>query len=648
MIDHATVERIIETAKIEEVLSDYISLKKSGSNLKGVCPFHQEKTPSFMVSPVKGIYKCFGCGKGGNVVNFVMDHENISYPEALRLIAKRYNIEIAETEESEEEVLKRNTRESLFLMNEFAGKFFSEALHKSGEGSSAGLKYFRDRGFRDDIIQLFQLGYSFLSGDKLTKAAIQAGYKNEILAQAGLAKIYDDRTADMFHGRVIFPIHNVGGRIVGFTARVLGKADSNAPKYLNTPETDIFTKGKVLYGLHLAKRAIAQKNAAILVEGNTDVVSLYQSGIENVVAGSGTALTLEQASLIKRFTKNISLIYDNDSAGLNAAMKNADTLLSEGFNVTIIILPEGEDPDSFARGKHQQEIEAFFAKEQKDFILFKINYLKEWAGKDPVKTATMISQIVQSVAKIPDSIQRAVYLKSCSEQLRVDETLLYTELQKVQVENRIFTEKQVEIKQRTQPQQNLPRIPAFVEEIYSEQSEREIIRLMLNYGNNALFISSDEQEEVPKTAEFIIKELKNDDLELKNLVYRKVFEIIIEQLEKHGYIDIKPLVNSGEEGVSELIASLLSTQYHLSKIHRKKGVLTQTEDKNLNHVVPLTILAFKFKVLEEALKQKRESLKQAFQYNLSDEETNQIVVEIRDLSEVLRQISKITKWVVPR
>lgn len=648
MIDHATVERIIETAKIDEVLSDYISLKKSGSNLKGNCPFHQEKTPSFMVSPVKGIYKCFGCGKGGNVVNFVMDHENISYPDALRLIAKKYHIEIAETEESEEEVQKRNTRESLFLVNEFAGNFFSEALLKSSEGTSAGLTYFRERGFRDDIIQLFQLGYSFLSGDKLSKSAIKAGYKNDVLAKAGLAKIYDDRTADMFHGRVIFPIHNVGGRIVGFTGRVLGKADGNSPKYLNTPETDIFTKGKVLYGLHLAKRAIAQKNVAILVEGNTDVVSFYQAGIENVIAGSGTAFTLDQVSLVKRFTKNIVLIYDNDPAGLNAAMKNADILLSEGVNVSIIILPEGEDPDSFARGKHQQEIEEFLEKEQKDFILFKINFLKKWAGKDPIKTATMISQIVQSIAKVPDSIQRAVYLKSCSEQLRVDEALLYKELQKVQTENRIFTERNEEIKHRHQPEQNLPRIPVFVEEVYSEQSEREIIRLMLNYGNNVLFFATEENEIVPKTAEFIIKELKNDDLEFTNLVYRKVFELINDQLAKSGYIDIKPLVNSGEEGISELIASLLSNQYQLSKIHRKKGVMTQTEDKNLSVVVPLTILAFKFKVVEEALKQKRDSLRQAFEYNLSEEETNQIVVEIRDLSEVLLQISKLTKWVVPR
>lgn len=649
MIDQATVERIIETAKIEEVLSDFISLKKSGSNLKGVCPFHQEKTPSLMVSPAKGIFKCFGCGKGGNAINFVMEHERITYPEALRWVAKKYNIEIHEKAETEEEIEKRNIRESLYIANEYAVKYYSENLIQSTEGKSAGLSYFRQRGFRDDIIKLFQLGYAQIQNDTFYKTAITNSYKPEILEKAGLVKNYNGKYLDMFHSRVIFPIHNVSGRVVGFTGRVLGNAaDANGPKYLNTAETEIFTKGRVLYGLHLAKKAITQKNNVILVEGNTDVISMFQAGIENVIAGSGTALTLDQITLIKRFTKNILLIYDNDNAGLNAAMKNADLLLEEGFSVFIVILPQGDDPDSFVKNKTQAEIEKYLESTQQDFIFFKLNHLKSQAGKDPAKIASVVSKIIFSIALISDSITRSIYIKQCSNALQIEEALLYTELHKKIIANN--SQEQPEHKQALQSAlpTTLPRVPAYVDEIFSEQTERELLRLLINFGNYELFFDNEGKEIKISVALFIINELQNDDLEFKNLIYRKAFEILYHQLEKSSYIDAKALVNSPEEEINELAANLLSSPYTLSKIFRRRGILTQPEDNNLTLIVPKTILSYKLKVLEQALKHKREQLKQVQELQLPEDEMMALLSEINTLSKILKQIAGMVKWVVTR
>ena len=650
MIDHATIERIIETARVDEVISEYVHLKKSGANLKGLCPFHQEKTPSFMVSPAKGIYKCFGCHKGGNVVNFVMEQEGVSYPEALRWIARKYNIEIAEAPESAEEIEKRNNRESLYIVNDFAANYFSENLFNSDEGKSAGLAYLRQRGFRDDIIKLFQLGYASMGYDNFFKKAVKAGYKEEILEKAFLVKKFENnKHVDFFHSRVMFPIHNVSGRVVGFTGRVLGQADSNAPKYLNTHETAIFYKGKVLFGLHLAKKEITRKNECILVEGNADVVMMYQAGFENVVAGSGTALTNDQVNLIKRFTRNILLIYDGDSAGINAAVKNADSFLSEGFETRIIMLPKGEDPDSFTKGKTQQEAEEYFEKNKKDFISFKIDYYKSLAGDDPLKISSVISQVVRSIALIPDNIQRSVFIKECSKKLGIEEPVLYTELQKELLKGKeIDSYTRNYLTPKPVLQTSSPRFPVYVQEVFSEPAEREILRLLVNYGNKEFLLSDEENAEPVKIALFIINELKNDDLDFKNLVYKKIFAILSEQLENHGYIDEKVLINHEDVVVSELVAGFLSNQYELSKIHKRRGVNTLTEDKNLRIIVPKTIISFKFKILEEAVRQKKQSLKQASEHNLPAEQVNEIIVEIRELNSILLNISKILKWVVPR
>jgi DNA primase len=649
MIDQATVERIIETARIDEVISEFVNLKKAGSNLKGLCPFHQEKTPSFMVSPAKGIYKCFGCHKGGNVVNFVMEQEGVSYPEALRWIARRYNIEIAEAPESTEDIEKRNARESLYIVNDFAVKYFTQNLFQTEEGVSAGLSYLRGRGFRDDIIKLFELGYAPVGYDNFHKAAIKAGYKPDILERAFLVKKYDNRYSDFFHSRIMFPIHNVSGRAVGFTGRVLGQADSNAPKYLNTHETEIFFKGKVLYGLHLAKKEITRKGECILVEGNADVVMMYQAGFENVVAGSGTALTIDQVNLIKRFTKNVLLIYDSDTAGINAAIKNADTFLSEGFETRIVMLPKGEDPDSFTKGKPQKETEAYFESAKKDFISFKIDYYKELAGNDPLKISSVITQVIHSIALVPDNIQRAVFIRECSKKLEIEESVLYAELQKEQLKNQGLDAAARNYISRSTPQPaTSPRFPVYVQEIFSEPAEREILRLLVNYGNKEITLTNDENAPFIKIAKFIIDELKNDELEFKNLVYKKVFTLLSDQLEKHGYIDEKPLINHEDVAISELVAGFLTNQHELSKLHKRMGVDTLPEDQNLRSIVPKTIISFKFKILEEAVRVKRQRMKQATEHKLPADQIDQIMKEIKELNSILMSISKILKWVVPR
>jgi len=647
MIDRQTVERIIETTKIEEVVSDFVSLKKSGSNLKGLCPFHKENTPSMMVSPVKGIFKCFGCGKGGNAVNFVMEHEGISYPEALKWLANKYKIEIKETAETPEEIEKKNIRESLFVANDYAQKYFTEQLFKSDEGISIGFSYLRERGIRDDIIKLFQLGYSQQKNNAFYEKAIANGFKRDILEKAGLIKIFDNKERDMFFSRIIFPIHNISGRIVGFTGRRLD--EKQMPKYLNTNETDIFIKGRVLYGLHLAKKAINQKDLAILVEGNTDVISLYQSGIENVVAGSGTALTTDQILLIKRFTKNVLIIYDNDSAGINAAIKNTDLLLKEGLNVKILLLPEGQDPDSFAQSHHQEEIEKYFNDNQTDFISFKLNYLLKESKNDPVKKAGLINQIISSISCIPDSVTRAIYVKKCSESLKINESLLYNELNKSLRNNNTAPPYQ---KQSNFPQTSnvLPKIPLYVDDFFNETEEKEILHVLFNYGNKALIFEDPEtkKEQTISVANFIISEMKTDELEFNNLFYRKAFELISQQLKEHNYIEIKNFMYNEDETVRELAADLITEKYELSKIFKRRGILTVTPEKMLEAYVPELLLAFKNKVVEKAIKDKQDKIKVLQENNLINENLEVLLNEISELIKIRGEISTILKRPVTR
>src|SRR6056297_1038382 len=524
MIDHNTIQKIIDTADIVDVVQDFVNLKKRGVNYLGLCPFHNEKTPSFTVSPSKGIYKCFGCGKGGNVVNFIMEHEHLSYPEALKYLAKKYHIEVEEKERTAEEIKQHNERESLLVITEYANKYFKNNLFQHDDGKAIGLSYFRERGLNEATIKKFELGYSLDQRDAFFNAARAKGYKKEYIVKTGLVIEKENSLYDRFRGRVMFPIHSLSGNVVGFGGRIL-KSDAKAAKYLNSPESDIYHKSKVLYGMYQAKQTITKADKCYLVEGYTDVLSMHQNGIENVVASSGTALTEDQIRLIKRFTPNVTIIYDGDEAGIKASLRGIDMVLEQGMNVKVVLLPEGEDPDSFSKNMNVNELNKYIADNEKDFISFKLQLLKKETENDPVKKSQMINDIVRTVSVIPDGITRSVYIKNCSKELDVNEKMLYSEVNKKR--RKYFEDKfkranynaNAAIKQESvtpkQQQQSIENKECNIQ-------EREIIRLLINYGNKPLFNLEKEDElgdketETIYVSDFIINELTKDDLELFN------------------------------------------------------------------------------------------------------------------------------------
>lgn len=426
MIDQSTIDRILDAAQIVDVVSEFVTLRKRGVNYIGLCPFHNEKTPSFSVSPSKGVCKCFSCGKGGNVVHFIMEHEQLSYYEALKWLAKKYNIEIKERELTDAEKQAQSLRESLFVVNQFASEYFQDILYNHIDGQRIGMTYLRSRGFRDDIIRKFQLGYSTDAPDGLARAAAQKGFREEFLEKTGLCYKKDNGTLhDRFWGRVIFPVHTLSGKVVAFGGRVLSSATKSVQmKYVNSPESEIYHKSRELYGMYFAKQAIVRQDCCFLVEGYTDVISMHQSGIENVVSSSGTALTSDQIRLIHRFTNNITLLYDGDGAGIKASIRGIDMLLEEGMNIKVCLLPDGDDPDSFARKHNATDYQAYINAHEVDFIRFKTNLLLEEAGRDPIKRAGLISSIVRSISVIPDAIVRSVYIRECSQLLQMEEKIL--------------------------------------------------------------------------------------------------------------------------------------------------------------------------------------------------------------------------------
>ena len=432
MIDQATIDRIMDAAQITDVVSDFVTLRKRGVNYVGLCPFHDDKTPSFYVSPSKGLCKCFACGKGGNAVHFIMEHEQLTYPEALRYLARKYGIEIKERELSNEEKQAQSERESLFVVNQFARDYFQNILHNHVDGRSIGMAYFHSRGFRDDIIEKFQLGYCTDSHDAFAQEALKKGYKKEFLVKTGLCYETDDhRLRDRFWGRVIFPVHTLSGKVVAFGGRVLAAATKGVKvKYVNSPESEIYHKSNELYGIYFAKQAIVKQDRCFLVEGYTDVISMHQSGVENVVASSGTALTTQQIKMIHRFTNNMTVLYDGDAAGIKASIRGIDMLLEEGMNIKVCLLPDGDDPDSFARKHNATEFQAFINEHETDFIRFKTNLLLKDAGRDPIKRAELISNLVQSISVIPEAIVRDVYIKECAQLLHVEDRLLVNEVAK--------------------------------------------------------------------------------------------------------------------------------------------------------------------------------------------------------------------------
>ncbi len=541
MIPKETVDRIFDTARIDEVVGEFVSLKKRGSNMIGLCPFHNEKTPSFNVSPARGIYKCFGCGKGGNSVNFVMEHEHITYPEALKWLAKKYNIEIEEEEQSTEQQARDNERESLFLVSAFAQKHYTKNLHETEEGKAIGLSYFKERGFRADIIEKFQLGYSPDTWRDLTDAAIAAGYKLEYLVKAGLTIQNEEdkeKYFDRFKGRIIFPVHNPSGRVIAFGGRTL-KTDKKIAKYINSPETEIYHKSNVLYGLYFAKKQIIAEDVCYLVEGYTDVTSMHQAGIENVVASSGTSLTVEQIRLIRRYTNNITILYDGDPAGIKASFRGIDLILEEGMNVRVLLFPDNDDPDSYSKKVSSEALKEFIRENTKDFIRFKTELLSIEVGNDPIKKAGLIRDIVESIAKIPDAITRSVYVKECSRILDIDEQTLLNELNK-------HRRQKSESKKKSEPSENItikkPENELFedknreIQFLYYEPAfkrgipqEREIIRLLLMYGNEEVLMEGHDEdgkstEIMTRVSDIILQELDVDNIHFNHIVYERFLQ----------------------------------------------------------------------------------------------------------------------------
>lgn len=588
----------MDTADIVEVVQDFVTLKRRGVNYLGNCPFHDEKTPSFTVSPAKQIYKCFGCGKGGGSVNFIMEHEHLSYVDSLKFLAKKFNIEVVDKEESPEEVENRNRRESLLIVSEYAQKYFSDFLLNENEGRTIGLSYFRERGFRDDIIQKFQLGFCPDGKDKFTQAAQKQGYKMEFLEETGLTIKRDDWVRDRFAGRVIFPFHNLAGRVNAFGGRIL-KTDPKAAKYLNSPESEIYHKSKVLYGIYFAKNAISKADKCFLVEGYTDVLSMHQSGIENVVASSGTSLTVDQIKLIKRFTPNITIIYDGDQAGIKASLRGIDMVLEEGVNVKVVPLPEGEDPDSFARSQSASELLAYIDENETDFIQFKTRLLIESSEKDPVARARLITDIVKSIAVIPDNITRSVYIKECSKMLDVDEKMLYGEVRKIKyklTEEQIVREKreanrQVYQQSKQKVEVKKPANPCEIE-------EKALLRVLLRYFNNDLFKIQDNEgddERMVKVGEYVLSEIEADNLNSVDPLIQKVLEEFkTYQFEEH-FNPERHFSQHSDSEISSLVSGLLVDKHTESNIWRKKGAFVEDEDEILYIIVPRLIEEYKLR-----------------------------------------------------
>jgi DNA primase len=642
LIPKETIQEIVDTARVEEVVGEFVNLKKRGTTYVGLCPFHNEKTPSFTVTPKRGIYKCFGCGKGGDAVNFLMEHEHFNYPEALKYLAKKYNITVEEEEQTAEMVQEQQEKESLFLVNDFAAKYFAHNLFNTDQGKAIGLTYFKERGFREDIIRKFQLGYAIDEWDNFTAHALQQGYKLEYLKKTGLTIEKEEKHYDRFRGRVLFPIQNLSGRILGFGGRTLS-SDKSVPKYVNSPESEVYNKSKVLYGINHAKSAIIAADNCYLVEGYTDVISLHQTGIENVVASSGTALTNDQIRLISRYTKNITILYDGDEAGIKASFRGIDLILEQGMNVKIVLFPEGEDPDSFARRHRTSEVQNFITGQAVNFIIFKTNLLLKEASGDPIKKSALIREIVGSIALIPDPIIRSVYIQECAALMEIAEQTLMNALNQIRrkrFDKRIKEQKAPETESFVQP---------FVIPVEKEQStdfhttenhEREIIRLLMQYGDKKLIFEHKEEDGDIQRMEvdaawFIIKDLENDEISMQNQLYQNVLATATTQVELGNLPDSKFYLQHEDKNIASLAADLLSEKYVLDNWESVK-IKVKTEEDKLMIAVTGAILSLKLRVLE---RQYEASLK-ALKSETSEEE---IELLIATQQKVRKKISLVSK-----
>jgi DNA primase len=649
MITKETIDKIFDAARIDEVVGDFVQLKKRGVNLIGLCPFHNEKTPSFNVNVARNIFKCFGCGKGGTAVNFIMEHEHYTYPEALKWLANKYHIEIEEKKETPEQVIMRDEKESMLVLNSFAQKTFSDNLTQNEEGKSIGLTYFKERSFTKETIEKFQLGYSINEWSAFSEFALKNSFSKEFLVKTGLSIHKEEegkeRLLDRFKGRVMFPIHNLSGRVIGFGGRII-KKDEKAAKYVNSPESEVYHKSQVLYGIFFAKKAIVHHDNCYLTEGYTDVISLHQAGIENVVASSGTSLTTEQIRLISRYTKNITVLYDADPAGIKASLRGIDMILEEGLNVKVVLFPKGEDPDSFSRTHSSSEVYDYLTANAKDFIVFKTNLLLSEVANDPVKKAGLIREVVESIAKIPDAITRSVYTKQCSALLDIDEQVLISELNKVRRKSlkQVLPEEDVEELTPDVMKAHQP-----VESATTERQELEIVRLLLNYGNHS--IDFYEEREIPdshgrketikhsvRVANYIVEEMHHDEITFTNLIYNYFLTESAALIEQQQDILPEHFYKSENPAVSELAVELLSPKYFLSEnwegMHK---ISVPSEEAILRDAVEKAVYHLKNKRVMKLIEENQAKIRHA---HLNNEEYMHLLEYQQKLDAIKMQISK--------
>ena len=607
MISRATIDKIYQTAIIEEVVGEFVHLKRSGSAYKGLSPFANEKTPSFFVVPAKGIYKDFSSGKGGNVVDFLMQHEKLSYPEALRWLAAKYQIDIEEDKQSDEQLQEKSEREQLSVVTEFAARYFQQQLLEGEEGRAIGLSYFHERGFRDDIIQKFQLGYCPDKWDAMTQAALEQQYQLPYLIKAGLTRERDGKVYDFFRGRVMFPIHNISGKVIAFGGRTL-KAEKDIAKYFNSPESELYLKSNVLYGMHLAKNSIVKHDMCYLVEGYTDVVSMHQAGVENVVASSGTSLTEGQIRLIRRYTPNITILYDGDSAGIKASFRGIDMILKEGMNVRVLLFPDGDDPDSFSRKHSSEEIQEFINSNARDFISFKTSLLLEDAGNDPVKRAALIRNMVESIALIPDGISRSVYVQECSRLMGMSEQVLLQELNKVIVSN-FKKEKKSDVQEEMPIIDELPADGVPQENLGAftiEHQEKDLIRILLHYGEKPIEITiinedGHEEKHPVSVAEYIISNLESDDIVLESPVYANIYSEYVQLIGKETLPQATDFTQHHDQQISGESSAILISPYSLSENWQRHFIYPETEDMHLRKAAKDCVFRLKLKRIQRII-----------------------------------------------
>ena len=670
MIDRATIDKILDATQIVDVVSEFVTLKKKGVNHVGLCPFHDDKTPSFYVSPAKGLCKCFACGKGGNAVHFIMEHEQMSYWEALRWLAKKYHIEIQERELTNEEKQAQSIRESLFIVNEFARDYFQNILYNHIDGKSIGMTYFRQRGIRDDIVKKFHLGYSTSSKDALAQEALRKGYKKEYLIKTGLCYEKEDGSIrDRFWGRVIFPWFNISGKILGFGGRVLdSRTKGISQKYVNSPESDIFSKRKELYGIYQAKSAIVKKDCVYMVEGYTDVIAMHQCGIENVVANSGTALSEEQIRLLHRFTSNITLLYDGDEAGIKASIRSTDMLLAEGMNVKILLLPDGDDPDSFSHKHNAAEFQQYITEHEEDFIRFKTNLLLNDTKNDPIKRAGLIADMARSIGLIPNEIIRYACLKECASILNIDEQVILNEIKKI-VQKR--KEEFIELRQKekeshaiqsavpptTAPEQELVPPPPFPPEEAVEErvpnnylptigweklpfysKEMELIRMLIRYGEKTVcYMENEKGEETSiSVTEYISMDLRQDGLTFQNPTHRKLLAEAEEHLNDEAFCAERYFISHPSPTISRMAADMLSDRYRLSKSNEQ---LMVKDEERLHELIPHLLIDFKLAILKEDMKQTIQQLNLP-EVSKDVQKAMDVMKHYKELTETLKEMAK--------